>query len=353
MTAGVALLPHIEHILDAARIAPSWGNTQPWRFHVEGEAVSFFVDGEREPRYLPELARISLGCAVECAFVRAGRMGATVRFETPPRAGALATLVFSAPKRFPEPDKAVMRRATNRHAYDGRAVDEATRTWLLNSTQPLEGARAHWFGRERVRALGPILEEAETFYYGDPRLREQTVQSIRFDVRDREEVTHGVSVGSLELSAAERVTMDALRNTPQDRMAPTGAPQKMGARARRLIESSSGVLLVTRPADDPAASVAVGRLVLRAWLGLTRRDLVAHPMCAVQALEAVYGDEGSDSPELARVKAVIASFRAAFPSIPENAATAVLMRYGWAPAPTTPSRRRPLEESVAIVASPQ
>ena len=345
---GAPLLPHVEHILDAARLAPSWGNAQPWRFHVDGEAVSFFVDGEREPRHLAELARISLGCAIECAFVRAGRMGATVRFENPPRAGALATLVFSAAKRTPEPDKALMRRATNRHAYDGRAVDEATHTWLVGSTQPLDGARTHWFGRERVRALGPILEEAETLYYGALRLREVTLQSIRFDVRDREEVAHGMSLGSLELSAAERVTMDALRNTPQDRMATTGAPQKMGARARRLIESSSGVLLVTRPASsDAAASMAVGRLMLRAWLALTRRDLVAQPMCTVQALEAAYGVDGSDLPEQGRVKAALASFRAAFPSVPENTSIAVLMRYGWAPAPpTTLARRLPLEESL-------
>jgi nitroreductase len=347
------LLPHVERILDAARIAPSWGNAQPWRFHVDGETVSFLVDAEREAKLAPWVARVAVGMALECALLCAGRMGTTVRFEQP-RPGALVTLTLSGFKRVPEPDKALMRRATNRRLYDGRAIDDATYSWLVESTPPMENVRVHWFGRERVRVMGPLLEEAETIFYGLSQLREKTLQTIRFDVRDREEVTRGLSVGSLELSAADRVAIDVLRQTPQERLAATGAAQRMGARARRLVESASGVCVITRPeaAQDPHLDVEVGRCMQRAWLALTRRGLVAHPMSTVQLLAGLADATGEELPERDRVQGVVSKFRAAYPSVERASSIALLMRYGFAPPPTTLARRLPLEESVGSDVTP-
>jgi nitroreductase len=336
------LAAHIERILDAARIAPSRDNLQPWRFVVDGETVSFTMDHERDrspANATGAMARVALGAAIECALLRAGRMGAIVRYHTLPRSGALATITFSAPKRIPEPDKALLRRATNRHLYDGRPVDDATFAWLREATPALETTRTLWFGRERVKTLGPILEEAEALIVGDTASREAALSAIRFDVRDREEVTHGLSVGCLELSAPERVTLDTLRRTPADRLAAMGVFAKMGARARRQMESASGVCVVTATGDDPLVDVNVGRSMQRAWLAMTRRGLVAHPMSAVAALEAMNrADE--------RAAAVVASVRAAFPSAERGSRVAMLLRFGWAPEPTARVRRYPLVESV-------
>jgi nitroreductase len=341
------LLAHVERILDAARIAPSWGNTQPWRFHVDGGTVSFLVDQERQPKYFPATAYIAIGAALECALLRAARMGATVRMEFPPDHNPLVRLTVSDAKRDPDPDKAVMRRATNRRLYDGRAIDDATYTWLVEATAPLEGVRTHWFGRERVRTVGPLIEEAEALFYANARLRELTLKTIRFDVRDREEVTHGMSVGSLELSGADRITVDALRHTAPDRLAATGAPQRMGARARRLVESASGVCILTKPEGaDPISYVNVGRCLQRAWLALTRRGLVAQPMSVFHVLDSVLGIEGSNLPDQERVETVLSRFKGAFPSVEKGSSIAMVMRYGFAPPPTTLARRLPLEESV-------
>jgi nitroreductase len=342
------LAPHIERILDAARIAPSRDNLQPWRFAVEGETVSFLVDHERDRSPANtggRMARIAIGAAIECALLRAGRMGAIVRFHALPRTGALATITFSSPKRIPEPDKALLRRATNRHLYDARPVDDATFSWLREATPALESTRTLWFGRERVKALGPILEEGETLFLSDARNREATLAAVRFDVRDREEVTHGLSIGCLELSATERITLDTLRRTPVERLTAMGVFAKMGARARRLMESASGVCVITVTGSEPEAVLAVGRAMQRAWLALTRRGLVAHPMSAIAALEAI-GD-GADP----RVSTVVASARAAFPNAERGSRIGLLLRFGWAPDPTARVRRLPLEESVAAEAA--
>lgn len=349
----VSLPDHVERILDAARIAPSYDNAQPWRFVVEGETVSFAVDDgrDRSPANASgRMARVAVGAALECALVRAGRMGCTVRYEAP-RPNALVTISFSLPKRIPEPDKALLRRATNRRLYDGRPVDDATFAWLNEATPPLDLARTHWFGRERVRVLGPLVEQGEAIFYGDGRLREAALQAVRFDVREREEVDRGLSLGCLELSAAERLTFDSLRHTPQDRLVAMGAHRRMGARARRLMESASGVCVIAARGSDPSTDVSVGRCMQRAWLALTRRGLVAQPMSAIPALEAVL-ELGEDPGALLLAdregaRAAVAALRAAFPNVERESRIALLMRYGWAPEPTSRVRRIPLEESVA------
>jgi nitroreductase len=349
----MSILPHVERILDAARIAPSHDNLQPWRFLAEGETVSFLVDHERDrspANAEGRMARIAVGAALECALLRAGRMGVVVRFESP-RPGALVTIQLSAPKRDPEPDKALLRRATNRRLYDARPLDDATFQWLNDATPPLDGARTLWFGRERARTLGPILEQGDEVLFEVARTREGLLRGLRFDVRDREEVTQGLSLGCLELTAADRVTLDAIRHTPEDRLVAMGAFKKMGARARRLVESASGVLIVATSGSHAASDVTVGRCMQRAWLALTRRGLVAQPMTSPLQLETVLDLEertdGTHPDGRDRAAAAVAAFRAAFPGVERSSRIGMLMRYGWAPEPTTRVRRLPLDDSIA------
>ena len=345
--------PYVEAILDAAQIAPSYNNMQPWRFAVEGDTISFLVDHERDrspANANGRMARIGVGAAVECAVLRAGRMGSTVRFETP-RENALVTFTVSPAKRTPEPDKALVRRTTNRRLYDGRPLDDATFTWLQEATPSHDATRTLWFGRERVRALGLLIEEGETLFFGDiHRLREGALKAIRFDARDREEVARAIAWLPRALSSSERMALDALRRTPQDRLVAMGAFAKMGARARRLVESASGLCVITTQGWDPSADVAVGRIALRrAWLALTRRGLVAQPITSIAALGAIL--EGSPDGavqlnERERASSLVASVRAAFPSADRGSRIALLMRFGWAPPATARVRRMSLADSV-------
>src|SRR5512143_849083 len=168
---------HIERVLDAARTAPSHDNLQPWRFTVEGDTISFGSDHERNPSPDGTLARIGLGAAIECACIAAARMGMVPRFQAP-REGALVTMTFADPKRLTDPDLARTRRATNRRLYDGRALDDATLRSLRDAVPQRDLAQTHWFGRERVRALGPLMEQAEELLMLNPALRERALSAV-------------------------------------------------------------------------------------------------------------------------------------------------------------------------------
>ena len=351
---GMVSLLHVEYILDAARIAPSNKNMQPRRFAEEGDTISLSVDHERDrsPANADgRMARIAVGAALECALLRAGRMGATVRFETP-RPNALITSTVGPPKRMPGFDKALVRRVTNRRLYDGRPLDDTTFSLLHEATGPLDSTRTLWFGRERVRVLGPIFEQAEVLFLSNPSAREHMLRAIRLDARDREEVLRGLSSGSLELSTADRLALDVCRMTT-DRVATSGAFAPMGARARRLVESASGVCVLVTRGTEPSTDVTIGRCMQRAWLLLTRRGLVAQPMSTVSALEAMLDVERGGGPavgERQRVEDLVAKVRAAFPSVERTSRIGLILRVGWAPPPTARVRRLALQDSLAAAA---
>ena len=341
--------PHIAEILEAARLAPSRDNLQPWRFHVDGEVVSFGIDAERDPSPLNaggRMARIAVGAAIENALLRARRIGATIRFQEP-RPGALVTVTFAGSKRVPEMETGLARRATCRLEYDARAADDETFTALRDATPVLETVRAHWFGRERVRVLAPILEEAVALLYGNAAARAAMFAAMRFDARDREEVAHGLSIGSLELSGSERVTLDEIRRAGET---PTAAAiAKIAAHERKLVESASGVCFFSATGDDPTVDVNVGRAFELAWLALTRRGLVAQPISAIAALEAMVAldERGTlSAAEIERARAIIDAHRAAVPSIEKGARVGIALRFGWAEGATAKVGRRRLEESV-------
>jgi hypothetical protein len=161
-----------------------------------------------------------------------------------------------------------------------------------------------------------------------------------------------VTLGSLELSAPDRLALDALRRVSEDRLVATGAFEKMGAHARRLVESASGVCVVVTRGSEPSADLAVGRCMQRAWLALARRGLVAQPLSAISALEAML-EAGVVMKQRERATAIVLACRGAFPSVEKEARLAILMRIGNAPPPTAIVGRLPLAESVAAAPMPE
>jgi hypothetical protein len=328
---------HIEKVIDAAQSAPSHQNSQPWRFTIEGETISLGIDHERDPAPDGTMARIAIGAALECIMISAARMGATLRSQ-PPRTGALVTVTIEAPKRIPEPDRSRLRRVTNRRPYDGRALDD---TLLKRLREAVPDVR--WFGRTHVRALGPVFEQAEELFYLDARLRETALSAIRFDVKDREAVDRGIAIGSLELQAAERAALLNIRK-PATSGVNVASVKVLATRARRLIESASGVLIITTTSNEPMADVDVGRMMQRAWMALTKEGLCVQPMTRLMSLglgPSAMGTENDLLPPL------LQSFRKVFPMVPDDARIAFLMRFGWAEAPTCRTGRLPVSESIA------
>jgi nitroreductase len=341
----------LEPLLVAAGCAPSGDNTQPWRFLVDpsGERIALRLDETRDPSPMntgQRMARIGVGAALEnllCAATGCGWDVVTEPAEPPDlavvhlerRAGAGAVpAVINA-------------RVTNRRPYDGRPVPPEVLEQLAGRTAIVDGVETYWItDHQRLSEAAAVIGDADALMFGVPAMRRAFLANVRFDAPADAVVDQGLSLGSLELSRADRLALQVMRRVPDMILKHAGIGRIFVAKAQLLIGSGSGLCLVTAPDASEATDLSVGRAMQRAWLMLSELGLAAQPMTSLPVLENALNSK--DPALLAaigpdRVRALAQRFRALMPEIGDGR-LAFMLRFGYAPAPSGRTGRLPLAE---------
>ncbi|HMB08165.1 MAG TPA: hypothetical protein VKP69_31090 [Isosphaeraceae bacterium] len=327
-------------VLAAAIYAPSGDNTQPWRFVIDpsGERIALQVDETRDPSPMnagQRMARIAVGAALENLFRAAGGHGWTAELEaaSPPD---LAMVRLTRRGVGGGGVEAITARVTNRRLYDRRPVPTEALEQLRRETPTLDGVSTHWIiERDRLKSLADLIGCADALMFGEPSMRRAFLSKVRFDVPPTEEVSEGLSLGSLELSGIDRLALQFMSRIPDRVLKVAGAGRVFAAKARQLVESASGLCLVVAPDSAEGTDLRVGRAMQRAWLALTDGGFAAQPMMSLLVLENAleYGNPPLiASLGLDRVAALCQRFRGLMPELGDGR-PAFLLRFGFAPAP--------------------
>lgn len=346
----------LDTLLDAAVLAPSGDNTQPWQFTVDRSTgtIDLRIDPSRDPSPMnagQRMARIALGAALENMVQTAERNGWPYRIEaSPPDALARFTLDGDPPAGTIEATLA--NRNTNRRVYDARPLPSEVLAKLTVVTGSLGSARSTLITDPAVLTrLVQLVGRADAIMLGTQAIRNAFLANVRFDAAPTAEVDLGLSLGSLEVSTSDRLSLRLMHALPP----PDGLMRALGARriftrvANKLASSASAICLITktsptappiksdeytelseRPAErsstaspiappigadlrseqpkersstessvgdlgsllatphsDPQADLDVGRLWQRLWLELTRQQLAGQPMMSLLVLKNV------------------------------------------------------------------
>jgi nitroreductase len=117
-----------------ATLAANSHNIQPWRFSVEGDAISLFADEtHRTPVVDPDDHHlfVSLGCAAENLTIAARATGRPGEIVLDPEDGSAARFVLLTGNAVADPlFDAIPKRQSTRADYDGRAVPPGALTQL-------------------------------------------------------------------------------------------------------------------------------------------------------------------------------------------------------------------------------
>jgi hypothetical protein len=346
----------LECLLNAAMRAPSGDNTQPWRFEADDGAgrIAFYVDERRDPSPMnagQRMSRIAVGAALENVLRTAALNGWPAELEPPPPPAVAVVRIPAGPHDTPRPEPAIADRVTNRRTYDGRPVPDEVLARLKSQTPPLDRVTTHWIvDRERLTRLAELIGRADATMFGDGSMRRAFLANVRFDAPPEAEVEEGLSLGSLELSRGELVGLKVMRRLPQW-LVRLGGLRALAEKARRVVESASGLSLVAAPDRLPATDTLVGRAMQRAWLALTGEGLAVQPMMSVAILENAldYGTpELIASLDRERLSALVGEFRRLAPELGDGR-LGYLMRFGHAAPPTARTGRLPIGQSLRVV----
>lgn len=361
------LPPRLAKWLQAAVLAPSGDNTQPWRLCVEPQPsyrVAVRVDPSRDRSPMnagQRMARVAVGAAVEnlaqaaeawglrAVVLPEDEAGLTIRLLDDcgrPHHWRKSTPVESMPAG--ELPERIVRRVTNRRWYAGRPVDRAWAETLREVSEAGPEVRVVWvWQRERVERLAKLIGEADGVLFGLGAARRSFIENIRFDRAATEAVAEGLSLGSLEVGRGERLGMRLVRWLPDRVFRGLGLGRVFARRAEGLVRSASGLCVVLTRGWEAATDFEVGRAMERAWLGLTERGLAVQPMMSLAVLENMVreGVVGAETRVVGRVGEVSGEFCAGAGAA-DGERVAAILRFGFAEPPTGRVGRRGLAEVV-------
>lgn len=347
-------------LIEAAVLAPSGDNTQPWRFVVDRDAmrIDFLVDERRDPSPMnagQRMARLAVGAALENAL-RAGRhLGWDVETQ-PACSGALASLRIvgrDAPHKAIDP--VILSRCTNRRPFDARPLSAGTIGWLKRSIVGFPEMDHRWvFDRSRIERLASLIGRADAAMLSDPTMRAAFLSSVRYDAAVDEAVLEGLCVGALELARAQRIALRFVSRVPDRVLKASGFRAICARAARHLVSRSSGLCVITEPLGTPASEIQAGRVLERAWLAMTEQAMAVQPMMSPAILENLVrrgGCDGVDSLDYNAASNLVKEFKSVL-ALREQDRLAFIMRFGFAGPPSARTGRRPLDDVMETRGTP-
>ncbi len=265
---------HVIAMAEAARLAPSVHNTQPWRLLSRPDGLVVAVD---EARALPaldptgRLRTISCGAAVANAAVASRALGFSTRVQLlpdGPRGGAVARLVVVG-RRTPTAaglrlTMQVSRRRTHRVVHPDEPVPDVLLDDLAGTVAD-EGASLTVLDLPARRVLAGLLVRAARQQERRPDLLRELREWVREPTRGRR---GGVVDGVLRSSLATSPRGVGAPSVERSR-----TPEDVGATSARLLGST--VVAVATPTDTRRDHVVAGIALQRMLLHLTALDLVA------------------------------------------------------------------------------
>lgn len=339
----------------AANRAPSGGNVQPWHIESRRDAVTIRVAPEFQSTIDVGFrgSAVAVGAATFNARVAAAahQLSGEVTFvESVDRSPltAVVTLTEGRDENLASLYPALATRETNRRHGTASVLPQTTVDALVAAGRR-EGARVQLLAnREVIDGLGTLLAETDRIRYLTPHLHADMASELRWPGDDLPD--SGIDVRSLELGAAELVTLDILRRPEvMSLLAAWNAGAVLGADTRARIVNSGALALVLTDDISLTGYARAGSAAEAVWIAAQQHGLSVQPISPV-FLYAHTADELHElSPQFAdRLADLQRRFRQ-LTAVGPAEATALILRLTSAPPPSVRSRRRPLQSASAPV----
>jgi hypothetical protein len=266
-------------LVDAAILAASAHNTQPWAFAVRPDRIDLYADGARNLGTMDPFRRelhISLGCALEnlCLSATAEGLRPAVTLAPDQAAGHAARVDLTpTPAATSALYDAIPRRHTDRGAYTDRPVEADRLTGLAALAEP--GVAVRWlvddgdrrtFANETIAATEAIIAD-----------REQSADSHRWFRHDWDAVQRDRDGVTLDASGNGRFKLAVAKVLPASDEGTNNGYFLAGTRDTQTRAPAFGLLAVRDPASM-AGRLAVGRTWQRIHLAAVAAGLAAQPL---------------------------------------------------------------------------
>ena len=353
---------HLKSIVEAACMAPSGGNAQPWRWYAKGGALYLINPFNTDRNILGFGNRanyVAQGASVENLRWKAASLGYDVDVDFKPGEindpHVVARIKFTPNKEAASNDslaEAIGLRLTNR-ANDKRIpIDENDLTSIREVVGDYGSSITFFSEQEELERLENVLGEMERIRILEKIGHQDFVNEIRWSDKEAQNKKDGIELGSIDLSISERAGLFVAKDPEVVGLLREwnlgGAFSKL---TRKTVESAS-VIGVLRMDDWSEKSFFYGGQILeRIWLKANQKGLSFQPTAASVFMRFRYaaGDAGGFSNKSQQlIENVLPAYNNAFKKGDYHRRDIFVFRLNIADRETQRSIRKPLDEVFKI-----
>ncbi len=343
-------------LIEAAIMAPSAGNLQPWKFLLHEGRLLVFHNAAHGDSALDSgrlIPAVDMGTSLENIQLKAAELGMAIHMDSYPIEGEhrLVSSIVISNKLVAQPDPLVAlinKRCSNRKKGDARAMPRSIMADLITATEGVEGCTAHFItDRNAMSAMAVTIAAAERIRVLNPIGHHELFhKEMRWSNSDAARTRDGLDLPTMELKITEEVGFRvAADRRAMDLLQRWDAGQAFMKLTKENIASASALMMISCTAHDAKGLLNAGRAVQRAWLAATAHDLAVHP-CSAPILLAhhVRHGHGGGFSSIERAEVMRCYDATAKGFAIGQREPMFMVRLSFAGAPTARSLRRPITE---------
>lgn len=288
-------------LIEAAILAPSADNSQPWLYRWNNETLELWIDESRSGGFSDQrfvLSDLAIGACIENIVIRAHSFGYDSQIEHLPDPEQTplwaARIDFSpAPKQYEALAQFIPERHTDRSFFWKGPITTATKQLLSDEAAKTQGVTLIWLdGTPSYKTALKAMWLAESLRFSNKELHQELFSSIRFEVGNRASCTEGLAPATLAIEPPLRPAFKLLRHWPvMKTLNWLSGNYLVGFRSTVLPTLLSPALcLLSIKQTERADIIQAGRSLDRIWLHATALGLKMQPYAAAGVLTLKAGN---------------------------------------------------------------
>lgn len=357
----------IKSLIEAAALAPSLGNNQPWKWVYKKGNLILFHDRSRSLSFgdFQHIgSHISFGAAIENLVLKSHELdmeSEVLYFPLKDYTPCIAQIRFypqdylsemTASHQFDDLSKFIPERHTNRLFGQRVAVKRAELAELTTVAQLEPGACLQFIDDPaQLEKIGRVISSADRLRFLHPQGHHDFFNEMRWTEEENTKTRDGLDIATIEMKLSDIAGMQLAKDWSTIKLLDDwNLGDAFGKQSIKAVDAASAIGFLTLPSFSPKSFVLGGRVVERIWLKATEMGLAFQPLDSPPLFFArlIHG-KGAEMPEKMknRLLALRKDFLRLFSSS-DQVAEVFLFRIAKSPPPPVMSLRKPLKEILFI-----
>lgn len=278
----------IKELVNAAVLAPSGGNTQPWKWIYHNGLLFLFNDLNRREsilNYKNNANHLTFGAATENLIIKANSKNIQVDFELFPfgkESNLITVYSFEKGVNIKSDDLHLFieKRATNRDLFKSDVISDKVFVEFQNSINNIGEIKFKSFvTKDKINDIKAVVTELDRLFYTNKAGHRHFMHELRWNDKENEMSKDGLDIDTINLTPTEKVGLIVAKKW---NVVKFNNQWNLGSAFKKsmtkAIDNAGALAMLVMPKDNEQKFFDGGRALQRIWLKATELNVGLQPI---------------------------------------------------------------------------